>query len=366
LNATGNQNAQVAEPTDVTPGVPWVTMESWSVRLLAATGLEMAAAERVAKTLVYAERRGFTSHGFIRLPTYVERIQSGGINRHAKITFVRDDPAYATVDADAAIGAHSATTCVDLAIDKAKTAGIAIVLSRNANHFGAAGYYTGRMAEAGFLGIAVCNTDAVMCAPFGGRAVLGTNPISIGAPGSSGLGPQLDMATSEASHGKILVARDKGLSIPLGWGVDAEGAPTTDPNAVLAGALLPSGGPKGFGLAFMIDCLVAIGGASTSHRVSALYGDPAAPQELGHAFIAIAVDRAQTKAEYKARIADLTQAVHTSYLPNSSREPLVPGEPERQRLGDALDWKPEGTIVRQFATLSEALSVPIPVGLAID
>lgn len=354
------QNGHLAGATDPTTGIPWTTMARWSQDLLAATGLDPVATARVVDNFVYAERRGLTSHGFIRLPTYVSRIQGGGINRHARITAISDEPALAIVDADAAIGAHSAVTCVDMVIEKAHSSGIAMVMARCANHFGAAGYYTDRMAAAGFLGIAVCNTDAVMCAPFGGRAVSGTNPISIGVPLLAGLGPHLDMATSEASHGKILVARDKGTQIPLGWAVDAEGAPTTDPAAALTGALLPSGGPKGFGLAFMIDCLVAVAGAETSPRVSALYGDASAPQGLGHAFIAVAVDRAQTKADYAARIADLTTAVHDSALPNSPRTPLVPGERSRQRLGDDADWTPEDTTLRQLQDLSRELSVAIP------
>jgi len=187
----------------------WATLRSWTSRLLVAAGLEVAPAEVTVDNLEYAERRGFVSHGFLRLPTYVERLRAGGINGRPNLGIVNDRTALAVVDADASIGAHSAVICTDLAIEKASMSGVGVVIARNANHFGAAGYYTDRMASSGFLGIAVCNTDAVMCAPFGGRAVLGTNPISIGVPEFGSVGPHLDMATSQAAHGKLIAARDR-------------------------------------------------------------------------------------------------------------------------------------------------------------
>lgn len=344
----------------------WTTMTHWGRELLVASGLAEPAAEAVVDTLLYAERRGFTSHGFMRLPTYAERVQAGGINGHARVRVLSDQTALAVVDADAAAGAFSAITCVEMALDKARASGAGVVIASNANHFGAAGYFTDLMAAAGFLGIAVANTDAVMCPPFGGRAVLGTNPISIAVPApDGGIGPQLDMATSEGNYGKILAARDHGEPIPVGWAVDADGAPTTDPVAALAGALLPTGGPKGFGLAFMVDCLVAIGGARTSDSASPLYGDPAQPQRLGHAFIAIAVESVRSATAYDAAVTALSDAVHASALPGSVRPPMVPGEPERRRLADSSSWAADDSILRAFASLSRDLAVTIPDGVAV-
>ena len=340
--------------------IGWSGMREWSSALLVGAGLDEEAAERTIDNLEYAERRGFASHGFLRLPTYVDRIRAGGINRAPQIAILSERSAVTIVDADAAIGALSATMCADLAIAKAQDMGAAVVIARNANHFGAAGFYTDRIAEAGFLGMAVCNTDAVMCAPFGGRAVLGTNPISVAVPVDGGVGPKLDMATSEAAHGRMIAARDRGEPIPSGWAVDVDGAPTNDPADGLAGALLPSGGYKGFGLAIMFDCLVAIGGAETSNSVSALYGDPTAAQRLGHAFIAIGVDQVQSKSEYASRIRALTSAVHDSGTRGSSQPPGVPGDRERERLRRSSTWVPDATTVRQLAALSQELGVALP------
>lgn len=338
----------------------WTTMTRWSVDLLVSSGLDAAAAGCVADSLVYAERRGFASHGFMRVSTYAGRVRGGGINGRPELILLSDQPALAVVDADAAAGAFSAVACTERVIAKARAVGSGVVIARNANHFGAAGFYTDMMAQAGLFGIALCNTDAVMCAPFGGAAVLGTNPISMAAPVVSGVGPQLDMATSEGNYGKILFARDHGEPIPTGWAVDADGAGTTDPRAGLAGALLPSGGPKGFGLAFMVDALAAIGGAATSNDVSAMYGDPGAPQRLGHVFIAIAVDHVQTPDQYSARIENLTAAVHASATPGSTRAPLVPGEPEQQRLHTSTGWAADPTTVSLLQQLSAELGVAVP------
>ena len=340
--------------------VSWTTMADWCRGLFVASGLDDAAASCVSDNLLYAERRGFTSHGFMRTGTYVSRILGGGINRRPNVTVIAQRPALAIVDSDGAAGAYSASRCVDVVLGMARESGAGVVVARNANHFGAAGFYTDVMASAGFFGIALCNTDAVMCAPFGGRPVLGTNPISMAVPTSSGVGPQLDMATSEGNYGKILFARDHGEQIPAGWAVDVDGAGTTDPLAGLEGALLPSGGPKGFGLAFMVDALAAIGGAATSNEVSAMYGDPRAPQGLGHVFIAIEVDRGQTRAEYSARIEGLRAAVHASATPGSTRAPMVPGEPEQQRLHAATRWAADPTTVQQLAALSAELGVAVP------
>ncbi|MDO8389703.1 MAG: Ldh family oxidoreductase [Actinomycetota bacterium] len=341
-------------------------MREWTASLLRAAGLSADGVDDAVDNLEFAERRGLASHGFLRLPTYIARIQAGGINRDPQICVIYDLPALAVVDADAAIGARSATMCADIAISKANMNGVGVVLARNASHFGAAGYYTERMADAGVFGIVCCNTDAVMCAPFGGRAVLGSNPISMAAPVIQPSRPQLDMATTEAAHGKIIGARDQGVQIPSGWAVDPEGRPTLDPVEALAGALLPSGGAKGFGLAFMIDCLVAIGGAQTSDAVSPLYGDPSKPQELGHAFIAIAVDRVQTRDQYAARIDRLLSAVHASSTSGSSRAPVAPGELSSKRASEASSWTADASTLGKLVAVSNALGVALPGGLTVE
>jgi LDH2 family malate/lactate/ureidoglycolate dehydrogenase len=234
--------------------------------------------------------------------------------------------------------------------------GLALVLSHNANHFGAAGQYTERLNRDGLFAIAACNTDSVMCAPFGGKPVLGTNPLAVGIPMIGGFGPTLDMATTEASYGKILVAERNESPIPLGWAVDSEGLPTTSAKSALNGALLPAGGPKGFGLAFMIDALLGVGGAQSSPFVGALYGDPAEPQRLGHAFLAISLDSLGMTEAYSDSMGRLIDAVHASGTPTCPT-PMVPGEREKEFLSQSPNFDMPEVLFRDMADLALELGV---------
>jgi len=308
--------------------IPIAVVEAWATDVLASVGLSQHDAELTASNLAYAESRGVHSHGFVRLGTYVERIGAGGIDAAGTPRVVDDLGALVIVDADNAMGAGSAVFAADIAMERARQHGIGCVVSRNANHFGAAAFYSNYIADAGFLAIVSCNTDKVMCPPFGGRAVLGTNPLAVAVPLPYTERPQLDMATTEVSQGRLLVADQENQPIPIGWAVDAEGQPTTSAAAGLRGALLPTGGPKGFGLAFAIDALVTLSGAAVSPDVGKLGGDPATPQKLGHLFMAIRVDAAGPAEDYHEGIRRLVDAIHAAGPVDGGTEALAPGEPE--------------------------------------
>ncbi len=336
-------------------------MEAWSVAVLTATGLRQSDADWVAKNLVFAESRGVTTHGFLRLPVYIDRIRAGGINRAPNVSIVDDLGALVIVDADHAPGAASGVYAADLAAERAREFGIGCAIARNANHYGASGFFTSRIADAGLLGIAICNTESVMCAPFGGKPVLGTNPLAVAVPLPSDERPQLDMATTTASQGKLIMADQAGEAIPVGWAVDAAGRPTRSAAAGLAGALLPSGGPKGFGIAFAIDAILAVSGACMSPQVSALRGNPAHPQRLGQAFIAIRVDVVDTLDAYRERIHYLVDTIHSSGVEHQSAPPLAPGEPELARSLQLHGHMAVGDkLATQLAQLADAAGVPLP------
>lgn len=308
--------------------VPVDGVREWAVSVLEAVGLSRDDAAVTVAALAFAELRGVRTHGFVRLETYVRRIRAGGIQATARPTVEADLGALVYVDAAHGIGMSSGVFCSDLAVDRAREHGVGLVIARNANHFGAAAFFTNRIADQGALGLAVCNTDKVMCAPFGGRAVLGTNPIAVALPLPYDQRPQLDMATTHVAAGRLIVAAQDGQPIPAGWAVDADGNPTTSAAAGLEGALLPSGGPKGFGLAFAIDALVGLSGAAVSPDVGPLYGDPSVPQRLGQAFMAVhprvGLD------EYRQRMSSLVGAIHASG-PAAGPAAFAPGEPELLR-----------------------------------
>ncbi|GAA1136123.1 Ldh family oxidoreductase [Nocardioides aquiterrae] len=343
---------------------PAGALVDWTTQVLVRTGLGTEEAATVADSLVFADLRGVSTHGVLRLPTYVERLRAGGINVSSRLSVVSDAGALVVVDADAGPGASTGATAADLAVARARVYGIGCVIARNANHFGASAYFTNRIADAGMVGIAACNTEPVMCAPFGGAPVLGTNPIAVAVPAPYERRPQLDMATTVTSQGRLIMAQRAGEDIPLGWAVDGDGRATTSAAAGLDGALLPVGGPKGFGLAFAVDALLAVGGAGTSPDVLALSGDPATPQRLGHLFIAVRADVVAPLDDYRARIDALVAAVHASGGELDVPAPLVPGEPEVRRE-QAAGRRVELTaaVLSDLQRVADAVDVPLPTSL---
>ncbi|GAW48703.1 MULTISPECIES: Ldh family oxidoreductase [unclassified Nocardioides] len=349
----------------MTGSAPVAELRDWTIRVLAETGLAVEDAGTVADSLIFADLRGVSTHGVLRLPTYVERLRAGGINVRPQVRVVADAGALVVVDADAGPGASTGAEAADLAVARARVHGIACVVARNANHFGASAYFTNRIADAGMVGIAACNTEPVMSAPFGGAPVLGTNPIAVAVPLPAHRRPQLDMATTVTSQGRLIMALHAGEDIPLGWAVDAAGRATTSAAAGLEGALLPVGGPKGFGLAFAVDALLAVAGAATSPDVVALAGDPATPQGLGHLFIAVRADLVSSPEEYTARIDALVAAIHASGGQLDVPEPLAPGEPEvrRERAAGGLVHL-SSTVLADLHLLADALGVPLPTSVS--
>jgi LDH2 family malate/lactate/ureidoglycolate dehydrogenase len=353
----------VSEPGAAGTGPPLIVkldaLRDWTTGVLVKAGLSEADARPVAASLAFAESRGVATHGFLRLPTYVDRISAGGISATAQVGIVADHGALVVVDANHGPGASTGLVGTDLAVERAREFGVGCVIARNANHFGASAFFTNRIADAGLLGLAVCNTEAVMSAPFGGRPVLGTNPIAVAVPMPQDTRPQLDMATTTVSQGRLIMAEQAGESIPLGWAVDEAGKPTTSASAGLRGALLPSGGPKGFGLAFAVDALLALGGAEVSPGVAALNGDSATHQRLGHLFLAIRADGADGLSAYQDRITQLVDAIHGSGL--DGPPPMVPGEPELDRVRDC-DGRVHlrDSLVEALRPLAVATGLPLP------
>jgi LDH2 family malate/lactate/ureidoglycolate dehydrogenase len=327
----------------------------WATDVLVGAGLDADDARVVASSLIFAELRGVKTHGLLRLGIYVDRIRAGGINGKAKTDTIADLGALVIIDADAAAGAVSGTYACDIAVERAREHGVGCVIIRNGNHFGASAFFTNRIADAGLLGLAACNTESVMSAPGGGRPVLGTNPIAVAVPLPYTSRPQLDMATTTVSQGALLVAKANNESIPLGWAVDVNGQPTTSPIEGLAGALTPVGGPKGFGLAFVVDTLVALAGANVSPSVTALDADPKDPQQLGQFFMAIRADAAESLNGYQERIGALVDAIHDSGI--DGPRPMAPGEPETTR-----ERQSNGKFILSPSTIDALNSIAAKVG----
>lgn len=245
-------------------------------------------AQAVADVLIDANLHGVPSHGFQRVPIFMRRVQAGLSGGTQDLAVVAESGSLCRIDAAHALGPAASVKALDQALVLARRSGVAAVAVGRSTHFGAAGYYARRAADAGFVSVVMSNAFARM-APYGSAEVfLGTNPLAIGIP-LWGHDPfVLDMATSISAQGRITRARALGEEIPIGLALDPQGHPTSDPAQALAGSLLPLAGPKGSGLALAFSLLaVLLGGADGDDEMASLYKSFDRPQNSGHVFIAI-------------------------------------------------------------------------------
>lgn len=230
--------------------------------------------EIIADCLATADLYGVTSHGISTLEGHVKRLSLGSYNLNPEFKVLRSSPSFAVIDGDNAVGAVSATHCINYAIENAKKVGMFTVFSKNNNTFGPAFYYPLIAARNGMIGFITSNSPAQM-APFNGKEkLLGTNPFSVVIPRLSGEPLIIDMATSVVAKSKIKEYAERNESIPEGWATDSEGNPTTNPNEAINGLVLPMAGFKGYGIALLIDILAGfLSGASFLNHVGRFYSE---------------------------------------------------------------------------------------------
>ncbi len=308
-----------------------VTVESATLRstlanLLITAGVREEDARIVADSITTAELFGFQSHGVIRIPHYLKRLRIGSINKCPEIRVVKRSGNMAVVDGDHGLGHAIAHFAMNEAIGLAEN-GVGFVGVRNSSHFGIAGYFALQAIRKDMIGIVISHTDAAVV-PYGGRKpAVGTNPLAVAVPTDREYPILLDMATSTASLGKVLVARDKGESIPPDWAVDEEGNPTTDPHR--AKYLLPMAGAKGYGLALIFDILSGpLTGALFGKNIPLMYGDYEKHRELGHFMGAINVGRFVQVGQFKRNVGIMMDDLHATPPAKGFERVLVPGEKE--------------------------------------
>lgn len=296
-----------------------------ATRMLVAAGADERSASLVADGLVEADARGLPSHGLMLLPMYLDRIRQGSVDPAGRNRIVNDLGALVTLDSQNGLGQSTAQDAMELAIARASEHGVAAVACRNAFHFGGAYRYAAMAASAGMIGIAAANTRPLMPAPGGAKAVVGNNPIAFAVPRTGQDPVVFDLALSEAAMGKIRLAESEGRSIPATWATDAEGRPTTDPTAAIAGFLLPAGGAKGFGLALMVDMLTGVlSGGGFGASVRGLYADARKPYNSSTFFLAI--DAGALDPGFADRAAELAAQVQASPMASPDATARIPGE----------------------------------------
>jgi len=335
-----------------------------STKLFMGMGFTEKEAAYAADVLTETNLRGVDTHGMARVRLYNTLMNTEGrINKIAQLKIVRDEPPFLMVDADYGLGVIMAPQAAELAIQRASQQGICVMGIRNSGHFGAAGYYAAKCVQKGFISLVCSNSGATM-APYGAKVkFLGNSPWSLAIPGGNRHPDPVmfDMACSEVARGKCETAVREGKQVPLGWGINQNGEPTTDPDAILkGGCLLPFGGIKGYCIALLVELLASMLTFASSECKKGVGG---VHENVGHFILLLNPARFGNLDEFKNSIDDYVDQVKALPRAAGVNEIIVPGELEARAIknhsekGVELDEGVVSSLVkiaRERALLSES------------
>jgi len=310
------------------PRVDAERLTDFATAVYASAGMPGADARLVADTLVQADLWGHQSHGVLRLGWYLDRVRNKVMNPVTKPEFVVDAGAMALIDGHDGVGHVLTVLATKEAVKRAKAHGIGAVGVRNSNHFGTCMYYTMMGAREGCVMFLTTNGGPAM-APWGGRKkIIGTNPWSVAAPVGKRAPFVVDMANTGVARGKIYLARNKHLPIPLGWAINNSGEPTTDPQEAIDGIILPMAEHKGYAIAAMVDVLSGVlTGSGFLSNVHSPY-KTAEKSNCGHLMIALNIEAFQPLAQFNARMEEFADEIKAVPTAKGFDEVFYPGEIE--------------------------------------
>ena len=330
-------------------------LEEFVAAVLSGAGAAPEDAGIVAHEVVDAEARGYESQGVMRVPSYVAAARSGETVSPTELELLRDAPSAVVWDAHHGWGHVAALKAMQECARRARETGSCIGTIRNAGHIGRLGYYAEAAAELGVIGFIACsgNMSSATVAPWGGREPrLSTNPFAYGFPYPGGDNVVIDVSTTQAARGKVLVAAGRGQPIPDTWALDASGMPTTDPTSALPpnGTLAPLGGHKGYTLGIAVELLCgALGG-----------GYP--PAESTVFVAAYDLEHVTTAGEYGDAVRAIDELMRSSDLRPGFDEVRLPGagsgERRRQAEADGVTVTPE--LWQALCAAAESVGVEPP------
>lgn len=307
-------------------------LKAFIAEAMAKLGLPEADAMTVATLMAEADLQGSDGHGVSRLPQYARRIKAGGFNVRPNIRVVREQASTALLNGDNGMGHLVMKRAAGIAIEKARTSGIGWVNSQFSNHAGPASLYASMPLAHDMIGLYFAVGNANHLPPWGGLdMLLSTNPIAAAIPAGAEKPIILDMATTVAAYGKVKSNALRGETMPVGWMIDREGKPLTDPKRADEGMLLPLGGMeagyKGFGLAMIIGLLAGtLGGAAMGRDVIDFNHDDDSVTNTGQAIAAINIAAFGDVATFKASVDALVCDFRNSERMPGVERITVPGE----------------------------------------
>ena len=260
-------------------------------RQLQSAGASVATADCTARALVLAESQGLGSHGLSRVAQYSTHLRNGRANGNAVPKVLKRKGGALLIDAQDGLAFPACELALQEAVAAAQTHGVAVAGVIRSHHCGVVVDHLRAAAEAGMVAIGFANSPAAMPAAGGKHPNFGTNPVAAIFPRRGAAPLMIDLSLSEVARGKLMVAAKEGRAIPAGWALDADGQPTTDAKAGLAGSMLPLGAatsPKGAMLALVVELLAtAVIGAQFGFEASSFFVDEGNRPGIGQAFIVI-------------------------------------------------------------------------------
>ena len=336
-------------------------LEEFTASAMRALGLPNEDAATVATLMVEADMQGSDGHGIIRLAPYAKRILAGGMNLKPIIQVVQERTAMALVDGDNGMGHLVMKKATELAIHKARSAGIAWVGSRLSNHAGPASLYARMALQHDMIGLYFAVGNANHLPPWGGLdMLLSTNPIAAAIPTLNEAPVVLDMATTVAAYGKVKAKAQRGEMMPEGWMIDRQGKPLLDPTKSEEGFLLPIGGYKGYGLSLIVGILAGtLNGAAMGRQVIDFNKDFSTTTNTGQAIAIIDPSAFGDITEFKQNVDTLVRELRgAERMPGVDRI-WLPGEQshEKRLSNEAHGILLAPSLIKQLNDLAEQLNI---------
>jgi L-2-hydroxycarboxylate dehydrogenase (NAD+) len=348
-------------PADQTRRVTAAQLQTFIASAFEAAKLPPEDAAVVAELMVRADLNGSDGHGVFRLPSYVRRIRTGGVNVRPRIKIIQERDSTALVDGDNGMGHLVMRFAATVAIEKAKQSGTAWVGARHSNHAGPAGLYAAMPLVHDMIGLYLAVGNANHLPPWGGtEMLLSTNPVAVAVPTMEEPPVVLDMATTVAAYGKVKTAAQRGETMPEGWMVDRQGQSLTDPKRSDEGFLLPIGGYKGYALSLIFGLLAGtLNGAAMGRSTVDFNKDDTTPTNTGQAICAISVEAFGPVEQFKRNVDDVVRQMRGApRMPGFDRI-WLPGEQSYLKRQDrSQNGIPVPTALRQsLDKLADELNV---------
>ncbi|HAK00057.1 MAG TPA: lactate dehydrogenase [Bacteroidales bacterium] len=355
--------------------IPFDLVEEFSQKAFAQAGVPESDAQICAKVLVDSNRLGFESHGANRLkPIYLDRIKEGIILPNTHVSIIKEGPTSAVLDGNNGMGQVISNMAMKMAIAKAREFGLGMVVVRNSNHYGFAGFYPLLAVKEDMIGITGTNARPSIAPTFGVEPMLGTNPLTFGMPTDEPFPFLLDCATSIIQRGKVEIYARSGKPLSEGWAVNQQGESQTAPNQVLTelvngtAALAPLGGIgeemagyKGYGYATVVEILSsALQQGAFLHMLSGIQNGKKVPYSLGHFFIAIDITAFTEPHLFKQTTGEILRQLRASNKAPGQNRIFTAGEKEfvfyENHKNTGIDFNEP--LLKEFATICNDYNLP--------